>query len=515
MPRPPRKRIIAAMRRRLLVGLVTVLLVSATTSVVHAVTPRRVGSLALHRCRLGVAAWCGSLHVPLDYTDASAGTIRIGFGWLPARGRPTGTVVAEEGGPGYPSTGTAADYAAMLGGLRRHRNLLVVDARGTGRSTPLDCRSLQWLRVPSPRIPSRVAACGQQLDHTFRRADGSYVHASDLFTTANTARDLARVLDALGLGTVDLYGDSYGTYVAQSFLSRYPGRLRSVVLDSAYEARDLDPWYRTTPTTAHRAFDIVCRRAAHCHGSTWRRLGRTVRRLRRHHDGRDVTALVNIVNDAGYDTYPYEHLDPALRAYLRHGDLRALRRLYARDIAEDYSDYVRTPASYYSDGLYFAVACSDYPQLFDMGAAPAQRRQQLDASIAALPADTFAPFTTREWLRMLPYTETYTACLDWPTPTHAADPPVPDGASMDATGVPVLVLNGELDSLTPAVGGAHVAAQIGPAAQAYVAANNVHLVALDATTCGARVVRRFLTDPRRRPRAGCLGRIPALRVARG
>ena len=66
--------------------------------------------------------------------------------------------------------------------------------------------------------------------------------------TANTARDLARVLDALHLGKVDLYGDSYGTFFAQSFLSRYPGRLRSVVLDSAYEARDLDPWYRTTPT---------------------------------------------------------------------------------------------------------------------------------------------------------------------------------------------------------------------------------------------------------------------------
>ena len=299
----------------------------------------RVGSVVLKKCTLqsSLVAWCGSIRVPLDYTDAKAGTIAIGFGWRPAGGKPgspaDGTVVAQEGGPGYPSTGTAADFATMLGGLLKH-------PQPAGRWTPaapvaprpLDCEPLQSLPSPSTRFTAAVTACGRQLNHTFPRRGGGYVHASDLFTTANTARDLASLLAALQLSDVDLYGDSYGTFFAQSFLARYPHRLRSVVLDSAYEARDLDPWYRTTVTTARRAFDAVCRRAIGCPpGSSWTRIGQLAARLRAHPvSGQivgtdatlhrvtvDVTALVNIVNDAGYDRDPYRQLDAAARALLR------------------------------------------------------------------------------------------------------------------------------------------------------------------------------------------------------
>jgi pimeloyl-ACP methyl ester carboxylesterase len=488
-----------------------------------------VGSVSLHRCDLGTdqTSWCGSIRTPLDYTDTRAGTITIGFGWLPSAGSADGTVVAQEGGPGYPSTGTAADYAGMLGGLLQHRNMLVVDARGTGRSTPIDCEPLQSLPAPSPRFTAAVTACGRQLNHTFPRAGGGYVHASDLFSTANSVRDMVRVIGALRLGKVDYYGDSYGTYFGQAFLARYPQLLRSVVLDSAYEARDLDPWYRTTVSTARRAFDAACRRAVGCPpGSVWHRIGRLADALRGHPvSGRvvgtdaavhpitvDITALVNIVNDAGYDTDPYRQLDAAARAYLDHHDAAPLLRLYAQDVGYDYSDYY-ADADNYSDGLYLAVACTDYPQLFDMRATPAVRRQQLDASITALPANTFAPFSTREWLGVLPYTETYTGCLTWPAPTHPADPPVPDGVPMDVTDVPVLILNGEFDSLTPAAGGAHIARQIGPAAHAYVAANNVHLVALDsAYDCGPRVVGQFIRDPDATPNTSCLVSIPPIRA---
>jgi pimeloyl-ACP methyl ester carboxylesterase len=493
----------------------------------------RIGSVTLHRCNLHATkqAWCGSITVPLDYTDPSAARISIGFGWFPSRTAPVpDAIVAQEGGPGYPSTGTAPDYVDMLGSLLNRHNLLVVDARGTGRSTPLDCEPLQSLPAPSPAkvFTAAVTACGRQLNHTFAKAGGGYVHASDLFTTANSARDMARVLKALRVGPVDLYGDSYGTYFAQSFLARFPTMLRSVVMDSAYEARDLDPWYTTTVTTARRAFDAVCRRAVHCPpGSAWARIGRLAASLRQHPiTGRavgtdasrhtytvDVTALVNIVNDAGYDFDPYRQLDAAARAYLQHGDTAPLLRLYAQDIGYDYSDYVATPASYYSDGLYLAVACTDYPQLFNMHSSVSGRRQELAASVAALPASTFAPFTTREWIGVLPYTETYTGCLTWPKPTHPADPAVPNGVSMDATHVPVLILNGSIDSLTPAAGGAHIQRQIGSASQAVVVANEVHLVALDSPyECGPLLIRHFIVRPGAHLNTACAAHVPALRA---
>jgi hypothetical protein len=133
--------------------------------------------------------------------------------------------------------------------------------------------------------------------------------------------------------------------------------------------------------------------------------------------------------------------------------------------------------------------------------------------VAAEPANTFAPFTTAEWIGMLPYTETYTGCLTWPAPTHPADPPVPVGVPMDATNVPVLILNGSIDSLTPAAGGAHIQQQIGSAAQAYVAANMVHLVALDSPyPCGPAVMRAFIEAPTAKLNTSCLPKIPAVRA---
>ncbi len=487
-----------------------------------------VGDQRLHRCRIGAGrpTYCGSIRVPLDYRHPGSPTIEVGFGWVPSSRRSTGTLLAMEGGPGYPSTGTSGDFAAMYGDvLLRHHDLLLVDARGTGRSTPLRCPRLQRLPAPSPRFQSALTACGRRLNHTWRRSDGRWAHASDLFTTANTARDVHRVLATLHLRDVDLYGDSYGTFFSQTFLARFPGRLRSVVLDSAYEARGLDPYYRTTPSTARRAFDTVCRRAPGCApGSSWRRVG-ALARLLRHHPvsgrvvGTDarrhrytvgVTALVNIVNDAGYDTDPYRQLDAAMRAYLQHRDPTPLLRLYAQDVGYDYSDYVRTPPTYYDDPIYFAIACTDYPQLFDTHRSPAVRRHQLAVHLARAPRSMFAPFTAQEWSHVLGYTEAYRACVTWPKPTHHVRPPIPKGP-MDPRHVPVLVLNGSLDSLTPAAGGAHVTRQIGSAARHYVAQNNVHLVALTHDgECGARVLRRFIRAPHGPLAHGCLRHVPPI-----
>ena len=40
--------------------------------------------------------------------------------------------------------------------------------------------------------------------------------------------DYPAVLRALGIGHVDLYGDSYGTFFGQTFAVRHPERLRTV-----------------------------------------------------------------------------------------------------------------------------------------------------------------------------------------------------------------------------------------------------------------------------------------------
>jgi pimeloyl-ACP methyl ester carboxylesterase len=125
------------------------------------------------------------------------------------------------------------------------RNLLAVDLRGTGASTPITCPGIQDFtgQTSGPSFDRVAWACGALLNHTWTDASGRHVAASDLFTSALAAADVAAVVGALGVPSVDLYGDSYGSWFAQVFANRYAQLLRSVILDSTYSTVTLDPWY--------------------------------------------------------------------------------------------------------------------------------------------------------------------------------------------------------------------------------------------------------------------------------
>ncbi|HEY6590457.1 MAG TPA: hypothetical protein VI751_05395, partial [Actinomycetota bacterium] len=77
-----------------------------------------VGRLGLEPCQDLEGAWCGNLRVPFDREDPDAGTVPISFEWYPAEQAAVGTIVAMEGGPGYPSTGSRDSYLELFGGLR-------------------------------------------------------------------------------------------------------------------------------------------------------------------------------------------------------------------------------------------------------------------------------------------------------------------------------------------------------------------------------------------------------------
>ena len=100
----------------------------------------------------------------------------------------------------------------------------------------------------------------------------------------------------------------------------------------------------------------------------------------------------------------------------------------------------------YSEGAFAAVACHDYPTIWNpassapRGAASSPRRAR------ALAPDAFAPFPTDLWLASLYAHQQVFGCLEWPAPA-VPDPPAPPGAPYPA--VPVLVLDGDLDVITP------------------------------------------------------------------
>jgi pimeloyl-ACP methyl ester carboxylesterase len=213
----------------------------------------------------------------------------------------------------------------------------------------------------------------------------------------------------------------------------------------------------------------------------------------------DAPSLAALVSNATYEWQIYRELDPAVRAAL-DGDPTPLLRLAGEQRAG-----ASRPRDY-SQALENAVSCADYPRLYDMSAPPAVRRTQLDTAIAALPPDTFAPFDLPTWLAS-PFSD-HSVCLDWP----AADMPVPPYPTPRTyPDVPVLVLNGDLDTITPSVLGQQAAAHF-PRATFVEVANAVHVTALGSVRdCATDLVREFVATGAVAD-ASCAAAAPPVRI---
>lgn len=502
--------------RRSVLTLVLVALAAALAAAPATAAPLRVGDAVLRPCH-GGPGYCGSLARPLDPGLRDGPRIRIAYKWFPAtegRAKAKGTIVAVEGGPGYPSTGSLGNYTGIFGAVRGQYNLLLVDNRGTGGSALIRCPSLERFplreRASGPAFSRRVGACGRSLNQRYRTPDGHPVHASDLFGTAYAVEDMHAVLRTLGLKQVELYGDSYGSWFAQAYAARHPEDLSAVILDSTYPIRGLDPYYASSGLVARAAMDAVCARSLACRsaaptGTPVARLGALLDRVRalpihgRAPGSPPQTIgprqLVDLVQNAGSEAYIWRELDASVRAALAGDDTPLLRLAAYGTTNGGYAD-----PHYFSDGAYMAVSCTDYPQLFSLTAPFAQRRSQYATSVAAAPPGAFAPFTAPEWVQMSAYSEPYDACLHWPRPTRAA-PVLPKRVRPLPASVPVLAVGGDLDDLTPLHDVRRFAPGLGARVRVVDLRNTVHVTSEGETTlnvgalCARRIIDRFVVDP--------------------
>jgi pimeloyl-ACP methyl ester carboxylesterase len=470
------------MRARL-AGLAAVLLVLAIPAMAAAAPVTRP-------CPGERSVRCGSIEVPLIRAapDGGGRTLRVHFRVYPRtdRSKPAlEPVVAAEGGPGYGSIDSAESYLFMLGSLRSRHDMIVVDNRGTGRSGAIDC----------PRLQAGKGVYSREVGRCARKLGG----AANAYGTGAAADDLAAILDRLRVRRpVNVYGDSYGTYFAQTFAVRHPERVRSVVLDAAFGVEGYDPWIRDESRQLRYAWAEVCRRTVDCTEDPLATLGRWAVELERkplvaagrdadggrHRIRLDGAALGQMAGDASYYYTIYRDLLAALRAYER-GDRAPLLRLAAEDLPFTGGG----PIESYSEGAFAAVACHDFPTLWDPSASIPERRRQFAAARAALEPDAYAPFPNDVWLRSIYIHQYVTGCLEWPRQRYP-DPPVPPGTTYPD--VPVLVLDGDLDVITP-IADSEMAAALFPNSTLVPVRNVGHVTALaDYPGCAAGLVRRFL-----------------------
>lgn len=415
----------------------------------------RAAPPGLEDCRLrGVEhpAWCGKLQRPLSVADPQGTRIEIHYAVLPAlsRQRKPDPVFFFAGGPGQSAIDLAGTVAQLLARFSNRRDLVLIDQRGTGRSAPLVCEGgddpARPLRdeLDEARVQRELARCREMLQAL---PYGDLRH----FTTVDAARDVEAVRTALGAERVDLVGVSYGTRVALEYLRQAPGSVRRVVLDGVAPADMALP--QAFARDAQAAFDALlarCEADADC--------ARRHPRLREHWAQllqtlpQDVSLVHPVTGRRERVTLTRKALAGLARAPLYTPVLASGLPLAIEQATEGQWEPLVGLALALSggrsgrmaEGQHFSVICSE-----DMPSAGASEPARGD----------FAGLAER-------YRE---VCRDWPRAE------LPAGfRHLGPSPVPVLLLSGAADPVTPPRHAARVAAALGSRARHVVIAAAGH-----------------------------------------
>ncbi|MFE6403518.1 alpha/beta hydrolase [Streptomyces alboflavus] len=222
-------------------------------------------------------ARCADVTVPLDHSDPGGRTITVAISRIKAtdtRHR-VGPLLLNGGGPGGTSLGDAPDIHKAMKDVAARYDIIGVDPRFVGRSTPLDCA---W-PVSSAIFSAGVGRAGfdrQVALHKDLAAKCRTTNKSVLpfVTTRDTARDMDVIRGALGERKISYLGYSYGTYLGTVYTQMFPGRYDRVVLDGALDPRRYTPrLLRGTEAENDQALSDWARWAARRHDTYG--LGRT------------------------------------------------------------------------------------------------------------------------------------------------------------------------------------------------------------------------------------------------
>jgi pimeloyl-ACP methyl ester carboxylesterase len=188
-------------------------------------------SLPLEKCPFylntgrQVDAKCGVLSVPENPQEPQGRKVRIHFTIVPARlsDAAADPVFMLAGGPGQSAISSFSSLAGVIFPVNQTRDIVLIDQRGTGKSNALTCLSPSEQDLPSEEIIERLQTCPNRLR---LRADTRF------YTTEIAMQDLDAVRQALGYERINLYGVSYGTRAALTYLRMYPQNVRTITLDA-------------------------------------------------------------------------------------------------------------------------------------------------------------------------------------------------------------------------------------------------------------------------------------------
>jgi pimeloyl-ACP methyl ester carboxylesterase len=413
---------------------------------------------------------CGYMQRPLNPEKTDGVKIDIHFMILPSqdRNKLIDAVFLLAGGPGQSAIEVAGFGDAVLKKLNRRRDLVFVDQRGTGKSASLSCENFENEKKNETFDKSS----------TLKKIDACRVRLQKLpygdltmYSTSIAVKDLEAVRKALHYSSVNLVGASYGTRFGLEFLRQYPQSVRRLVLDGV-----VPPTMRLPSADSQSALDGVfkeclmqkaCNEAFPDLEGTWTRLlsqlaqNKVTTKVKHPRFGHEVDMtvdnemLISMINKTLYSanmtsTLPYAISQASKGQYT---PLITLAGVFGQK-----------GLGSINMGMHYSVFC---------GEAYAQPTSSSDS-----PKNMF------EKINESTYDD---VCKTWP---HANIPK--EFFKITPSAVPVLLLSGGIDPVTPSRHGTAVAKELGSKARHIVIDNAGH--GLLAQGCVSDVVSRFLLE---------------------
>ncbi len=206
---------------------------------------------------LRLPAQCATLEVPEDPNNPEGRQISLNIAVIPAISRSPAPdpLFFLSGGPGQAATETFPQISTAFDPITQKRDIVLVDQRGTGKSNPLTCPQTEEQALDSDpsdeELRATIEACLAEIE---QKADPA------LYTTPIAMHDLDLVRQALGYGQINLYGVSYGSRAALTYLKLYPDNVRALILDGVVPQDE--PLGLEVAADAQRALELIFARCA-------------------------------------------------------------------------------------------------------------------------------------------------------------------------------------------------------------------------------------------------------------
>lgn len=232
------------LRRLSVAGAALVLLTPMTTAVAQARTTIAWGSCGTDPKLKPFQ--CATVEVPTDYDKLNGPTTTIALTRLPATdpAHKIGTLFTNPGGSGVDLVQQSGQqiYTPEV----RAKFILGFDPRGVSRSDPATC-------YPTAPEESKALAKVPAFPVTAKEERRFIVDAAKVaiscrttspdrlahYSTANVARDMDLLRQAVGDQKLSYVGYSYGTYLGATYAKLFPNRVRALVLDGTLSPE----WY--------------------------------------------------------------------------------------------------------------------------------------------------------------------------------------------------------------------------------------------------------------------------------